>query len=97
MSGSILAGLALDGTTAEGVEASEETVNLLEAILSRLGYPDQAQGALRVTAVAGTLPTVTTVSSVSNVVAIGGQNAIYDQYAAMLACGQANRNRITVS
>ena len=55
------------------------------------------------TAVTGTLTGVTTVttvsavSSVNNVLAVGGLNASYDQYAQINACAFALRNRITVA
>ena len=86
---------AATGVSVEDASASEEAVALLGAILSRLGYPDQAQGALRVSIVAGNVGVNGTPNV--NMQTAGGVYAVYDQYAALLACGQAVRNRITVT
>lgn len=100
-SSSILAGLALEETAEQEVAASEEVVALLQAVLSRLGYPDQASGALRVLITSGTVSTVstvTTVSTVSNITNIGGLSGIYDQHAQMAMTTAASiRNNISVS
>ena len=94
MTGSVLAGLALD-TTVEGVaESTEEVTQYLAAILSRLGFPDVAQGSLRVSIVNGTVTTVTTVTSVSQ---MSGFSTAYDQYGQMMAGASAIRNQIVVS
>ena len=88
-SSSIRAGLALEETVEQEVAASEEVVMLLQAVLSRLGYPDQASGALRVLITSGTVSTVTN---------IGGLSAIYDQHAQMaMTNASAIRNQISVS
>lgn len=94
-SSSILAGLALEETAEQEVAASEEVVMLLQAVLSRLGYPDQASGALRVLITSGTVSTVSTVSNITN---IGGLSGIYDQHAQMAMTTAASiRNNISVS
>lgn len=103
-SSSILAGLALESTAEQEVAASEEVVALLQAVLSRLGYPDQASGSLRVLITSGTVNTVTTVTTVttvgtvSNITNVGGLSAIYDQHAQMaMTNASAIRNQISVS
>jgi len=80
--------------------AADEIVMLLESILSRLGWPDQSTGSIRVLAAGGslgTVTTVTTVSTVTNQAQMAGFSTVYDQYAAMLSCAAANRARITVT
>ena len=74
--------------------AADEIVMLLEQILSRLGYPDQTNGALRILPIGGT---VTTVSTVTNQAQMSGVSTAYDQYAAMLSCAATNRARITIT
>ena len=97
-SSSILAGLALEETVEQEVAASEEVVALLQAVLSRLGYPDQASGSLRVLITSGTVNTVSTVGTVSNITNVGGLSAIYDQHAQMaMTNASAIRNQISVS
>lgn len=86
------AGAATEQMLTETVAASEEVVALLQAILSRLGYPDMGSAANRVY-VAGWLSNV----AVGNVTQHGGLNAIYDQHAAMLAGAAVIRNQITTS
>lgn len=71
--------------------AADEIVMLLESILSRLGWPDQSTGSIRVLAAGGSLGTVT------NQAQMAGFSTVYDQYAAMLSCAAANRARITVT
>lgn len=84
-------GAASEDAVLEAAASSEEVVALLHAILSRLGYPDQASGSLRVLITSGTVTTVTNVSQ------HGGLSAIYDQHAAMLTGAATIRNQIAVS
>lgn len=96
----------LVGVTGQGVASNEEIVAGLAAILSRLGFMDQANGATRVTIAAGTLPAVTTVSTVTGVTTVStvtsqsqmsGISTIYDQYA-QTQIGAGNiRARLTIS
>ena len=81
----------------ERTSTGEQMVMLSEAILSRLGWPDQSTGSIRVLAAGGSLGTVTTVSTVTNQAQMAGFSTVYDQYAAMLSCAAANRARITVT
>ena len=104
--------LMLDGTYRQRVDAPTiaglmgDMVALLQMLLSKT--PQQnTSGQQRTllesgstTAVTGTLTGVTTcstVSSLTNVVGIGGLAASYDQYAQINACAFALRNRITVA
>lgn len=104
MTGSVLAGLALDESVVEVASSTEEVTQYLAAILSRLGYPDQANGSLRVSvltlptlASVTTVTTVTTVSTVTNLAQVGGFSAAYDQYSQMMAGAYAIRQQIVVS
>ena len=81
----------------DSAAASEETVAVLQAILSRLGYPDQGQGSLRVSIVTGNVGIAGTPTVTANTGTIGGLNSAYDQHAVMLAGAQAIRNQITTS
>ena len=76
----------------------QKIAQYLEQIAANLGrtYPDTA-GNLRVNVNAGTLPTVTTVSTVGNQTQMSGYSTAYDQYSAMHANAAANRSRISVS
>lgn len=84
-------------------DQADASLYLLSQILSRLGYLDQSQGAMRVTTMTGSIistvtavTTVTTVSTLSNITSVGGVLASNDQYVqGYLAYGQ-NRSRITV-
>lgn len=103
--------LALEATQQDVLEgvlddsSTEEVVAVLQAILSRLGYPDQANGSLRVTptgttAISGsltTVTTVTTVATVTNQAQMGGLSAIYDQYSNMMMNAGVLRAQISVT
>lgn len=82
--------------------ALEETLQTLSVTLGALAHslgtlsPDST-GRLRVVPETGTIATVTTVSSVTNVVSAGNYQMSYDQYGQMMQGVHSIRNCIQVS
>ncbi len=76
----------------------EQIAQLLRSILDRLGYMDQVNGAMRVSTVVGSvITTITTVTSLSNMAAVGGFQTNNDQQVQFFLASQGNRSKITVS